>query len=568
MDQETTPSVPNIPPTPNVPIQQPSPIISNQVPPAPKSPLKMVLVVVGILIALFVVVTVILAIYTAAVRTGAERSSIVDNKISTETKTNEVDNTPTVETVVVGVSEELLKLRSEIKVIQDERDALSKAWTQFIYDENHGIKMTLEQNKENDLRKEKMDKLLQDIAQKTGDYGIKEKEIHTKSLASLDVGISDSVYNNYCKNVSPQKNLSNYSSDASSQYPLVPIGTTLQLLNDKKIAKNDVGVVLYHLGQAYAQIGAADNAIRFYKCAAENYVEIYSMYRMAQAYKHGTDSLFKGIKMSNKIDIDYKKSYYWLSVLLKVEAIKNTGLLVADSTIGWNVIAMTDDFENTSKITGTDAAKMSSEAQIFVNKIYAGSVSVNNDTSIGVETKTTKNSSTAGIGSNVTNYFSTRTGGIVLSLNGLWGVKKRNTNSTRIISNDENASIDIGEYSFATVGVSSVSDLEKFVQTKELAVEKVNTNFQLRNEKISRETTKDNSVLIKYEREWLLSDGTATKVKSYYAVDTGKNMYRIVIGIGGRAFTDYEDVYNDILNHVSITFISKSIDEMDNSSMY
>ena len=183
----------------------------------------------------------------------------------------------------------------------------------------------------------------------------------------------EDIYNKYC--VTPPS-IAYKNTDYSDAY--------MKQLGDMPYADLENGILegtykdaklpeaLYYLGFKLTQAGQMDDSIRLYRCAAENYYDIQAMYRMASIYKSGTDELVKAIPntvVKNRIAVDYNQAYYWIVSLIYSAKQEKTNFLDTSTQRGWNSIAMLDDLQNTSKVTG-DMNNIEADVIKFIAKRY------------------------------------------------------------------------------------------------------------------------------------------------------------------------------------------------------
>lgn len=131
-----------------------------------------------------------------------------------------------------------------------------------------------------------------------------------------------------------------------------------------------VPVALYYMGLKLSQAGNFDDAYAYYRCAAENYLHLFSMYRVAQVYKHGSAELAQGDTVKNAVQPDAGKAYFWLAAIAHAESLQKLGVLDTGRTIGWNIIAMIDDLQNTGVLSSGEMKRIEQEAISFVGETY------------------------------------------------------------------------------------------------------------------------------------------------------------------------------------------------------
>jgi len=143
----------------------------------------------------------------------------------------------------------------------------------------------------------------------------------------------------------------------------------------KKYSNSEIPTALHYMGfKLMSQDKFFDDSVRFYYCASSKYYDQFSMYRMAQVYKNGSDMFSKqvpGIIIEKKLEVDMPRAFFWVSASLYLEIMTKSGILdPSTSQIGWNTIAMLDDMQN--RHDDFDQKGAGDEAVKFVIKRYAG----------------------------------------------------------------------------------------------------------------------------------------------------------------------------------------------------
>ena len=194
--------------------------------------------------------------------------------------------------------------------------------------------------------------------------------------ASIDSNI-DNVYTKYCGNAAII-NLKAKISDYNNSYfkiSALDLGILKTNLENAKYNDSEIPLALYSLGLKLTQAGKIDNGVKIYQCAAEKYYDRQAMYKLADLYKTGTDVIKKqypNVEINTPVFIDYSKAYYWISAVIYVETAEPTGFANTSTRTGWNIVAMLDDLQNTSKLTSAQRKTVEDSVKKFINVKYPG----------------------------------------------------------------------------------------------------------------------------------------------------------------------------------------------------
>ena len=200
------------------------------------------------------------------------------------------------------------------------------------------------------------------------------------SKSQTNTGIShssntyDDVYNKFCSSaVNINYTKTDYSSEFTQKLASLKIEDLTNNLAGDFYSHDQIPEALQYFGLKLMQENKIDDSLKIYKCAAEKYYDMISMYRMARIYQSGTDNIKEQIPnavINSPILPDFKQSYYWIISLMYVELSEKTGMINAGTQIGWNSIALLDDLQNTGKLSASDMKDIESKAIQFISKRY------------------------------------------------------------------------------------------------------------------------------------------------------------------------------------------------------
>lgn len=197
--------------------------------------------------------------------------------------------------------------------------------------------------------------------------------ISRQNKPSLDSNKIDIIYKKYYSNPKIDYKKTDYSDKFMQELGKSNIKTLINNLTNNAYPANQVPEALQCLGLKLLQGNRGDDAIKIYQCAAEKHFDMFSMYRLAQAYFYGTESFkkrFPELVIKNDIKIDYKKSYYWLVSIFYVEMAEQTGLVSPENQFGWNTIAILDDLQNSKKLSDQEMISIENQVREFIGKRY------------------------------------------------------------------------------------------------------------------------------------------------------------------------------------------------------
>jgi hypothetical protein len=202
----------------------------------------------------------------------------------------------------------------------------------------------------------------------------KKKDSNTPNQNRAVTADVNSIFSNYCSgSVSISYKNTDYSNVLTTKLASLKIGDLMSNLAGGVYQDNQIPEVLQYIGLKSIQAGNIDDGIRFYLCASEKYYDMFSMYRMATLYSTGTDGLkkiFPNAVVTSSINIDPKEEYFWVVSMMYVELAEKTGKLDTSTQLGWNVIAMLDDLQNTGKVTKNEMVDIENNVRTFIGKRY------------------------------------------------------------------------------------------------------------------------------------------------------------------------------------------------------
>jgi hypothetical protein len=138
-------------------------------------------------------------------------------------------------------------------------------------------------------------------------------------------------------------------------------------------AENQLPVAFYFLSLKTAQQNQFDESVEYFKCAAKNYYDPLSMFKLAQLYKYGSDEFQKKrpeLVIKKRIEKNDRLAFFWIIAGINVDTVRMFGLLDASTSLGWNTIAMMDTYQNTEQ--NFDRDEVYKEVNAFVALKYPG----------------------------------------------------------------------------------------------------------------------------------------------------------------------------------------------------
>lgn len=209
-----------------------------------------------------------------------------------------------------------------------------------------------------------------------GKYNELTAEIIKRQVASTSAELIASVYTAYCSPqvaVSTAEQSTSTARSLSEQLSQTSFGALACNLENKTYNDSQLPIALLYMGSKLAQAVQFNDSVNFYKCAAEKYYNLTSMYSVAQVYKYGSAELqksFPDIVVKTEIKPDLKEAYYWITALIHTESAQKTGILDIATQTGWNIIAMLDSLQQDQSLTDDDLRTEEEKAVTFVGKRY------------------------------------------------------------------------------------------------------------------------------------------------------------------------------------------------------
>lgn len=211
-------------------------------------------------------------------------------------------------------------------------------------------------------------------------YNELSSSIAKRQITPASQELGTSVYYTYCISsvkISSEQTTSMVSTSTfqslANKLTKSSFGNLACNLKNKTYTDSQIPTALHYMGSKLIQGGQFDDSFAFYKCAAEKYYDLPSMYRVAQIYRHGTVSFSESLPeiiVKTKIEPDQKQAYFWIMALFHAESAQKTGITDPTYQIGWNIIAMLDSLQQSKFLIHKDLVEIEQNAVLFVSKKY------------------------------------------------------------------------------------------------------------------------------------------------------------------------------------------------------
>jgi len=202
-----------------------------------------------------------------------------------------------------------------------------------------------------------------------------QAEIDAKLVSNVNNVDAEAIYNKFC---SGSVNIDYVKTDYSNEFTLklseLPIEKLANNLMNNVYLDNQIPEALQYFGLKLTQASKIDDGLNIYKCAAEKYYDMVSMYRMMTLYRFGTDSLrkqFPNAIIENNIDVDIKQTYFWLISTLYVQSVAEYDQS-AFYQVRWNVMSTLDNWGSgdTNVLTNEEIKSVEDDAYNFIKTRY------------------------------------------------------------------------------------------------------------------------------------------------------------------------------------------------------
>lgn len=181
------------------------------------------------------------------------------------------------------------------------------------------------------------------------------------------------VYNKYCLGeVKITYQNTDYSTETMTKLTSLELTELENNLINNVYPDNQIPSALQYVGLKLTRDNKIDEAFKIYRCAAEKYYDMFSMYRIASLYKYGTNEIqltIPDVVIKNKVEPDLSKAYFWVTALIYVHLAEKGSLDPVQNQTDWNTIAMLDDLQ--SKLSSKEMEQIDTDVIKFISKRYS-----------------------------------------------------------------------------------------------------------------------------------------------------------------------------------------------------
>lgn len=206
-----------------------------------------------------------------------------------------------------------------------------------------------------------------------GEYEENAMKLAKSQAAAIQPELLASVYKKYCSRVPIDTVSIDSSTELSQEFTATSLGTLACNLATSSYPPPQLAGAIHYVGFKLTQADELDKSIAMYECAASKYFDLTSMYRMAEVYAYGTDSLQSQEPSSQvryPIPQSLSEAYFWIASLAHAEMVMQTGILDTSMDLGWNIISLLDGLQNNDSLSDEQLLNEETRAIRFIAKRF------------------------------------------------------------------------------------------------------------------------------------------------------------------------------------------------------
>mgnify|MGYP001596580649 CR=1 FL=1 len=186
------------------------------------------------------------------------------------------------------------------------------------------------------------------------EYEENAMKLAKSQAAAVQPELLASVYKKYCSRAPIDTGSIDSSAELSQEFTATSLGTLACNLATSSYPHAQLAGAIHYVGFKLTQADELDKSIAMYECAASKYFDLASMYRMAEVYAYGTDSLQSQAPSSQArypIPQSLSEAYFWIASLAHAEMVMQTGILDTSTDLGWNIVSLLDGLQNDDSLS-------------------------------------------------------------------------------------------------------------------------------------------------------------------------------------------------------------------------
>ena len=194
--------------------------------------------------------------------------------------------------------------------------------------------------------------------------------IDKREIEAIPPQAIDDILKEYCLDSSNSlwlSRLENHRYASSSEiYSTMTASELVCRLSAHNFADESVASALYYLGLKEVRADNQSVAIQLYTCAAKNYFDINSMYRLAMVHYVGSENIGLQLPPDQIIYPDKKQSYFWVVARLRTAAEEGRDYHVLEDSFDEKTISLLDTLQQDNTLTDNDLLSIEQSVVDFV----------------------------------------------------------------------------------------------------------------------------------------------------------------------------------------------------------